>query len=448
MLYLRFFFSLLSLSSSTLVAADRHGGGNDGDNGNDGDGDDTSPTSSASLPTGTAVVNTNGTVAGALQGDTQCPGSQLMCVTGTVNGSTVTYELQSTGSHTLGWMAIGFGSQMADTPMVIMWPNTDGTITLSQRQAPSEVMPTPVASPPKVATVATPLSTLSGSQPKLVFTIDGSATQQPLIWAFGTTRPAEPAGSTLLQHIDSGTFSLDLTKTISPSAVSGVNGTTSPIPTGSGHIPLLPYQKTIIAHAVIATFGFLFLLPGGVLLARYTRTISLRWFKGHWIIQAGIGGPVIIIGCALGFVGVRQQGVYIPSIHKTIGKALLGLYLAQCFLGTFIHFVKIPFRLGRPPQNYGHALLGLTIIALALYQVRLGYSEEWPNTTGRGPLGSGINIVWIVWVVLLAVLYLGGLAYLPRQFRQERANKHQKQTEEYRLASYEDSEDKLNERVL
>lgn len=47
-----------------------------------------------------------------------------------------------------------------DTPMVIMWPNSDGSITLSQRQAPSEIMPTLVANPPKVATVAPALSTV------------------------------------------------------------------------------------------------------------------------------------------------------------------------------------------------------------------------------------------------------------------------------------------------
>jgi Eukaryotic cytochrome b561 len=69
-----------------------------------------------------------------------------------------------------------------------------------------------------------------------------------------------------------------------------------------------------------------------------------------------------------------------------VGVALLALYIAQCVLGAFIHFVKIPFGFKRPPQNYGHAILGLTILGLALYQVRLGYKEEWPNTTGRPSL--------------------------------------------------------------
>ena len=44
---------------------------------------------------------------------------------------------------------------MANSPMVIMWSNSNGNITLSQRQSPSEIMPTVVASPPRVATVDT-----------------------------------------------------------------------------------------------------------------------------------------------------------------------------------------------------------------------------------------------------------------------------------------------------
>ena len=65
----------------------------------------------------------------------------------------------------------GFGTQMANTPMVIMWPNSDGSITLSQRRAPGEIMPTVDSSPPRVASADAAASDLSGTQPKLTFTI-------------------------------------------------------------------------------------------------------------------------------------------------------------------------------------------------------------------------------------------------------------------------------------
>jgi len=55
----------------------------------------------------------------------------------------------------------GFGSQMADTPMVIMWLN-NGQVILSQRQASAEVMPAVVANPPRTATLAPSLSDVSG----------------------------------------------------------------------------------------------------------------------------------------------------------------------------------------------------------------------------------------------------------------------------------------------
>ncbi len=55
--------------------------------------------------------------------------------------------------------------------MVIMWPNSDGTITISQRSASGEAMPTLVSNPPRVAAVDAAASDLTASQPTLSFTI-------------------------------------------------------------------------------------------------------------------------------------------------------------------------------------------------------------------------------------------------------------------------------------
>jgi len=343
-----------------------------------------------------------------------------MCINATVAGSTVTYELESTGSQTLGWMAVGFGSQMANTPMVIMWPNPDGTIVLSQRQAPAEVLPTPVPSPARVATVQQDQSLLTGSKPKLVFTVelDGAPSKQPHIWAFGGVQPGASPDSAIQQHIDSGPFQLDLAGTLALNTANLTNAGTR-----TANIPFKPYQKIIIVHASLCAFGFLVLLPSGIFLARFTRTWNNKWFTGHWIIQGGAGAATIIVGILLGFLAVHEHGVDIPSRHKTIGKVLLVLYILQCSLGAFIHFVKIRFRFGRPPQNYTHAVLGLVIVGLSLYQIRLGYSVEWPTATGRPPLGTGVNIIWWIWTILLVLFYAGGLFLLPRQWRQERASR-------------------------
>lgn len=55
--------------------------------------------------------------------------------------------------------------------MVIMWTNTDGSVTLSQRQASGEVEPSVVSSPPRVATSLSNLTSTSGSTPKFGYSV-------------------------------------------------------------------------------------------------------------------------------------------------------------------------------------------------------------------------------------------------------------------------------------
>src|SRR5687767_7785142 len=42
---------------------------------------------------------------------------------------------------------------MVNTPMVLMWGNADGTVTLSQRSTAGYIMPTVDPAPPRVATL-------------------------------------------------------------------------------------------------------------------------------------------------------------------------------------------------------------------------------------------------------------------------------------------------------
>lgn len=196
---------------------------------------------------------------------------------------------------------------MANSPMVIMWTNSDGSITLSQRSASGEVMPTVVSSPPRVATQQPSLSSASGTNPKLAYTIAANSdTSQTIIWAYSSTNPSSSSvDASLVQHIDSGTMKLDLTNTLTLSSrdptnpISTLNsgGTQTSTPgssTGSFSLPLQPYQRRIVAHALLCVVGFLGLLPAGALLARYLRTYSTSWFKAHWIIQFALGTCILL----------------------------------------------------------------------------------------------------------------------------------------------------------
>ena len=71
-------------------------------------------------------------------------------------------------------------------------------------------------------------------------------------------------------------------------------------------IPLLPFEKYIIAHAIFCVIGFLGLLPLGALLARYSRTSTPRWFTAHWIVQFAIGTLRSFFICLLQARGLRD----------------------------------------------------------------------------------------------------------------------------------------------
>ncbi|KAH9485363.1 Cytochrome b561 and DOMON domain-containing protein [Psilocybe cubensis] len=327
-----------------------------------------------------------------------------MCIEATVNGSSTTYVLSSLGKQNTGWMAMGFGRQMTGTLMVIMWINPDGSVTLSQRSASDYVMPTVDSNPPRVAQKSLSLSVTNSKTPSLAYTIPSNTdTKQPIIYAFGTTTPSSSdENATLLQHLDMGILQLDLTKPVTATTPTDGSGgypsdTTPATPDSSfSEPPLLPYQKLIVAHAIMCTVGFLFLLPLGALLARYLRTFIPTWFQSHWIVQFALGGPVILIGIILGIAAVSQsKAMHLDDDHKN------------------------PNRVRRPPQNYLHAVVGLAIIGLAFYQVHSGFDHEWTFTTGREPLPSVVKIVFYVWVVFLPVAYAVGLGFLPKQYRQE-----------------------------
>ncbi|KAJ6478803.1 hypothetical protein C8R47DRAFT_1138217 [Mycena vitilis] len=198
------------------------------------------------------------------------------------------------------------------------------------------------------------------------------------------------------------------------------------------NIPLTPLEIKARNHAILCTVGFLILLPLGVLLARYARTFTHRWFWGHATMQFVISGPVIFAGWALGHEvsdALEFQDMHDP--HQNIGIALLAMYATQLLLGTFIHFFKMQgfFRGHRTPQNYLHVALGLAIIALAAYQVHYGLNTEWLVLGFGGVPGHQVPDkamhAWLALIIVFWVLYFLGMAVLPRQFSREKDGREQ-----------------------
>ncbi|KAJ6480361.1 hypothetical protein C8R45DRAFT_769013, partial [Mycena sanguinolenta] len=174
--------------------------------------------------------------------------------------------------------------------------------------------------------------------------------------------------------------------------------------------PKDPKKAFVVAHALISVLGFAVCLPAGAILARYLRTSRPWWYKGHWIAQVGIAGPIIVLGVSLGFSAKRNQN---------LGYAVFFLYIGQCHIGVVIHFFKPKTPKARPIQNYLHAVFGLTVLALGMYQIRTGYTEEWPKFSSLGTVSKAVNVLWILWCILLVGAYAAGLVLLREQYAQE-----------------------------
>ncbi|KAA1472398.1 hypothetical protein DENSPDRAFT_838654 [Dentipellis sp. KUC8613] len=190
-------------------------------------------------------------------------------------------------------------------------------------------------------------------------------------------------------------------------------------------LPLTDLEKKARNHGLISSIAFLIFLPLGVLVARHVRTFSNGWWFAHWITNFIISGPLIFAGWALGHQTTSQSftGGHFKDRHQKIGLALLILYLVQLFMGAFIHFVRTPsiFVVHRPPQNYLHAILGIAILALAAYQVHYGLYTEWAFVTGNlHPVPMSAKHAWLALIIIFWALYGLGLAFLPRQYKQEK----------------------------
>ncbi|KAH9036676.1 hypothetical protein EDB84DRAFT_1269003 [Lactarius hengduanensis] len=208
---------------------------------------------------------------------------------------------------------------------------------------------------------------------------------------------------------------------------------------------LTEFKHNASVHGLLAGISFLVVLPAGVLIARYTRTFTNRWFHAHWIVNFLVGCPLILAAWVLG-KKAHNFGHASLTPHGKRGLFVIGLYIAQLVLGLVIHYIHIPFpSLGhRPPQNFFHAVQGLVVLGLANYQVYDGIYHK----TGflAADARQSAKHAWLALLIIFWALYAFGLILLRRQYTQERRARLQKNQETFKMRSANDSysQDKLS----
>lgn len=138
---------------------------------------------------------------------------------------------------------------------------------------------------------------------------------EELIWAYSMTRPSGEDRAQLLPHYRAGRINVDYRKEATvppPPSTEKLNadifeGDSSTGIFNNDNVPWGNHEKLIAVHAIFVSFGFLVLLPSGSLVARWTRTITPKWFRAHSMINMTFGLPIILIGWIFGPIAVANH---------------------------------------------------------------------------------------------------------------------------------------------
>lgn len=310
--------------------------------------------------------------------------------------------------------------------MAINWINSDMSLTTSHRSTRAQVMPTESGVTVQSFSVNKDVSKTSSSQTvwswNMPLPAGVQASAVPHVFAMSPTSPSSSASSaTIVKHNTHDTgISLDLTKAYTGSAPAGIASSNSAGQTygsgggsSSGNRRLDKTNNLYIAHMVFMIIGWMICFPLGILLARYGRTF-FTWFPKHRLINT-IGFVAVFIGFFIVIAAVASEGgPHFSNTHEKLGLALFILLFLQIALGAFSHSLKN--RRQTRLVGYVHIPIGLILFGLSVYQIHEGF-EEWD---WEPPMYA--SYVIYAWAGLMALLYLIGFAFLPKELRQNRDN--------------------------
>ncbi|CDZ97732.1 Predicted membrane protein, contains DoH and Cytochrome b-561/ferric reductase transmembrane domains [Phaffia rhodozyma] len=395
----------------------------------------------------------------SLTGDQFC--NDVICVEAIKSSTKTTYTLKRSSDAIkdeagFGWIAIGFGTTMANSPMVIAWPNTEtNSVTISSRQANSHVQPSVLQSTDAGfiqtnATLQRQQTKVNGSDTVIVFSVPdtGDRDVRDIIWAYSSVNPDSTLSSaSLAQHDSFDTDSLNLAQVVSSPTTStassteavatAIKGTGLPAKTTASLTPLSstkasassvanrvkPFnkrQKLLITHGTLGGVAMMVFVPLGVLVARLLRVFYPWWIQAHWIIHITMSAPLLIAAIAISIhtTTVNIGNDHFFSTHRQLGLTVFIIFWLQIILGAFIHW-RQPSSAKKIRRksiyNWFHPFLGVTILILGWATVWTGFGEWDDYNVGRH-VGWGVKGAWVGLVVLFALAYLIGLLLLRRQF--------------------------------
>jgi len=178
-------------------------------------------------------------------------------------------------------------------------------------------------------------------------------------------------------------------------------------------------DEIIIVHAALGGILGMIIWPLSAVLGRYLRSYHSKWVRIHYIVAGIIALPVLIVVFSLGRAHKQGDPDNWTTTHFRLGLVLLLMGLLQTIYGTVLHQerFKAPITGWKSIIRYGHPIVGFTIVILGFVQVYTGFGQ-WGKP---GMIPHGIVIAWGVLTAFWVILYLAGMALLPRQWRDRKA---------------------------
>jgi len=297
------------------------------------------------------------------------------------------FLLTTQGSTKFGWLGIGIGDSMSNADIVVVWPNPDGSTTISRRlPAPHTLpQPNPNQSAVKLLPVSNPVRGADGSfsarftRPLVLAESSLKTTTTGFIWACSTQSPSgSNLDATFVKHDNSGLWKFDLSKPLSTSSPRSI-----------------PYDTFVYAHASVMFVAWAISMPIALIIAIFFRSLP-NWVRIHWGIQVFATTLLTIAGVVLGKIMHADKPA---NLHTIYAIPLLSAFLAQALLGGLIHYLYDPNRTRRPIRNWIHRGFGLLVFLAGLVQIPLGIMTY---TLDDRPFYA-----YVGWLALLLAVFIG-----------------------------------------
>ncbi|EGG06411.1 uncharacterized protein MELLADRAFT_106709 [Melampsora larici-populina 98AG31] len=310
----------------------------------------------------------------------------------------------------LGWIAIGHGTRMSNSRMMIIWPvgepDEEKGWVISYRSTTGHILPKslriseeePLLKIHQSKSVKKSTVSFNFIRPLSLGPSDTLRRKpaQEFVWAVSSLRPPgmESNGRILYHDLGYGLVNLNLDETLLP------NGT---IRSETYSLRDLTHSYRhdglITVHATVLSVAWIFCAPAAVLSARFMRASSLEWVKIHWILQIfTVLLTLIGIICAACAVG---SGSHFDSHQKKMGFFVVIGMLFQVLEGYIIHAFSKKSETKRALKNWLHIIFGCSLILLSWATIVSGI-EEW-EAQGRG---TPVSVSVIMGLMMGLALFL------------------------------------------